>query len=172
MSDSLAAHYLEDVRHRFRRLKELADRALAQAHDDEFYLILDPEANSLATLIKHLAGNMRARWRAPFESDGEKERDRDSEFVAGGDEPRCVLTQQWEAGWQSLFGTLDLLSPDDLLRTIQVRGQSYSVIQALNRHLAHYASHVGQIVFLAKHYRGNDWRSLSIPRRPWQTEET
>jgi hypothetical protein len=171
MNDPLATHYLEDMRHRFRSLKEQADRALAQVHDDELHLILDPEANSLALLIKHIAGNMQARWRAPFDSDGERERNRDREFEADRDDTRAALTRRWETGWQALFGTLRALTPDDLLRTIQVRGRSYSVVQALNRQLAHYAAHVGQIVFLAKHHRGSDWQSLSIPRRPLQTEE-
>jgi len=171
MNDSAAAHYLEDIRHRFRSLKEQADRALAQVHDDELYRLLDPEANSLAILIKHVAGNMQARWRDPFGSDGEKLRDRDREFAADGDDTRAALTQQWETGWLALFETLDALTCDDLLRTVQVRGQSYSVIQALNRQLAHYAGHVGQILFLAKHHRGSDWQSLSIQRRRPRTEE-
>jgi hypothetical protein len=167
LNDPLATHYLKDVRHRFHSLKEQADRALAQVHDKELDLLLDPEANSLAMLVKHLAGNMLARWRAPFDSDGERERYRDREFEADSDETRATLTRQWESGWR----TLEALTSDDLLQTIQVRGRPYTIVQALNRHLAHYAAHVGQIVLLAKHHRGSDWQSLSIPRRPKQTEE-
>ncbi len=153
MSGPLAAHYLEDVRHRFHGLKDLADGALAQVHDDEFHVALNPEANSLALLVKHLAGNLHARWRAPFQADGESERDRDGEFEAGVDDTRAALIRHWEAGWNGLFTTLEALSPDDLMRTIQIRGRPYSVMQALDRQLAHYAMHVGQIVFLSKYYR-------------------
>ena len=163
MSDLVAQHYLQDVRHRFRGLKDLADRALAQVRDDELDLTLDREANSVALLVKHLSGNMRARWRAPFVSDGEDERERDREFEAEGQDTRAVLVERWEEGWRYLFETIDALQADDLLRTLDIRGQSYPVLEALNRQLVHYAEHVGQIVLLAKHHRSGDWQSLSIP---------
>ena len=164
MSDPFAEQYLQDVRRRFRALKDLADRALAQVQDGEFDLQLDPEANSVALLVKHLAGNMRARWRAPLSSDGEKERERDREFEAEAQDTRAALVEQWEGGWRLLFETLDALDAGDLLRTIEIRGRSYPMMEALSRQLVHYAGHVGQIVLLAKHYRFSDWQSLSIPR--------
>ncbi len=164
MSDHFAEQYLQDIRHRFRGLKDTADRALAQVRDEEFSLTLDPEANSVALLIKHLAGNMRARWRAPFRSDGEAERERDREFEIEGQDTRAALMQRWEDGWHCLFEILDALDAEDLLRTIEIRGRSYPAMVALNRQLVHYAGHVGQIVLLAKHYRSDDWQSLSIPR--------
>ena len=172
MRESFATLYLGDVRHRFQGLKELADRALSQVRDDEFDLALDSGSNSIAHLVKHLAGNLHARWRAPFQADGESERDRDGEFKARVGDSRTALVQRWEAGWNGLFTTLQALTPDDLLRTIQVRGRPYSVMQALDRQLTHYAVHVGQIVFLSKHYRSEDWQSLSIPRRRPTKEES
>jgi len=165
MSDSIAIAYLQDVRQRFRELKDLADRALAQVPDKELAFTLDPEANSIALLLKHLAGNMRARWRAPFVSDGEEERQRDLEFETEAQDTRAELVERWEEGWRCLFETLDSLSSEDLLRTVCVRGREYSMVETINRQLVHYAGHVGQIVFLAKHYRSADWQSLSIPRR-------
>jgi len=164
VSDPFADQYLQDVRRRFRALKDLADRALAQVQDEEFDLRLDPEANSVALLVKHLAGNMRARWRAPFTSDGEAERERDREFEDEAQDTRTALMEQWEDGWRCLFEILDALNAGDLLRTIEIRGRSYPVMEALSRQLVHYAGHVGQIVLLAKHYRFSDWQSLSIPR--------
>jgi hypothetical protein len=165
MSDPLAEQYLQDIRHQFRGLKDQADRALAQVRDEELDRTLDPEANSVALLLKHLAGNMRARWRAPFVSDGEEERDRDREFEAEMQDTRAALVERWEEGWRYLFETLDSLEGSDLLRTVPIRGQAYPLVQALNRQLAHYAMHIGQIVFLAKHYRSAGWQTLSIPRR-------
>jgi hypothetical protein len=164
MSDLFAEPYLQDIRHRFRGLKDLADRALAQVEDEELDLTLDPEANSIALLIKHLAGNMRARWRAPFASDGETERERDREFEAEAQDTRAALMEQWEDGWRCLYDTLDALDAEALLRVLEIRGRTYSVMEALQRQLVHYAEHVGQIVLLAKHHRSGDWQSLSIPR--------
>jgi hypothetical protein len=164
LSDPYAEYYLQDVRRRFRALKDLADRALAQVQDEEFDLQLDPEANSVALLVKHMAGNMRARWRAPFSTDDEEARKRDREFEAEAQDTRADLMKRWEEGWRCLFETLDVLQAEDLLRTLEIRGRSYRVMEALNRQLVHYAGHVGQIVLLAKHYRSGDWQSLSIPR--------
>ena len=164
MSDPFAERYLHDMRRRVRALKDLADRALAQVQDEEFDLQLDPEANSVALLVKHLAGNMRARWRTPLSSDGEAGRERDREFETEAQDTRPALMQRWEEGWHFLFETLDALHAEDLLRTLEIRGRSYPVMGALNRQLVHYAGHVGQIVLLAKHHRSGDWQSLSIPR--------
>ena len=164
MSDPFAEQYLQDVRRRFRALKDLADRALAQVRDEEFDLRLDPEANSVALLVKHLAGNMRARWRAPFSSDGEETREREREFEIEAQDTRTGLMERWEEGWRYLFETLEALRAEDLLRVLEIRGRSYRVMEALNRQLVHYAGHVGQIVLLAKYHRSGDWQSLSIPR--------
>jgi hypothetical protein len=171
MNDRVAEQYLSDVRHRFHELKGLADRALAQVRDDELSLMLDPEANSVALLVKHLSGNMRARWRAPFVSDGEDQRERDREFEAEKQDTRVALVERWEEGWRYLFQTLDALTVEDLLRTLEVRDRSYPVLEALNRQLVHYAGHVGQIVLLAKHYRSGGWQLLSIPRRRPQSSK-
>jgi hypothetical protein len=165
MTDPFVASYLEDVIHRFQRIKALAGRALAQVADDELFTVLDAEGNSIALLMKHLAGNMRARWRDPFASDGETAgRDRDREFEREAGDTRASLNERWEAGWGCLFDALASFRPADLGATVRVRGRPYSLLQAINRQLSHYAYHVGQIVFLAKHLRAGDWRSLSVPR--------
>ena len=165
MVDDLATGYLEDVRRRFRRLKRLADGAAEQIDDQAFHAALDPEANSVALLMKHLSGNMRSRWRDLFTADGEKpDRDRDREFEREPADTRAVVLQEWETGWRYLFGALESLGPEDLTRTIHIRGRPFSAMEAINRQLAHYAYHVGQIVFLAKHFGGDDWQTLSVPR--------
>lgn len=165
MGDDLAAGYLGDVRLRYRRLKTLADGAAEQIDDQAFHAALDPEGNSVALLMKHLAGNMRSRWRDLFTSDGEKpDRDRDREFERELADTRAAVLQGWDAGWQYLFDALESVGPEDLARTVHIRGRPCSAMEAINRQLAHYAYHVGQIVFLAKHFRGDDWQTLSVPR--------
>ena len=148
----------------FRKVKALADAALVQLDDDQLHARLDAEANSVATLVQHLAGNMQSRWTDFLTSDGEKPwRQRDQEFEApGGD--RQDLMARWEAGWATLFAALDGLSDADLDRRVLIRGESPTVLAAIARQLAHYAGHVHQIVLLAKHLRGPAWRVLSIPR--------
>jgi hypothetical protein len=159
----LAEHFLSDIARQFGELKSRADSALARTPDEAFFTSLDEESNSVAVLVKHVAGNARSRWRDFLTSDGEKpDRFRDGEFVAG--ETREELMTMWEDGWTHLFDTLDDLEPDDLMRTVAIRGQVHTVVEALNRSVSHYAYHVGQIVFLAKHHAGKDWESLSIPR--------
>jgi uncharacterized protein DUF1572 len=165
LQESLGSHYLKDAVAQFRSLKALADKALAQVTDAEFFVILDPESNSIATIMKHLAGNMRSRWTEFLTSDGEKpDRNRDGEFEMDPGETKTALLERWEAGWQCLFGAIEHLDESDLAKTALIRGEKHSVIQAINRQLTHYACHVGQIVFLAKHLRSKDWQSLSIPR--------
>jgi hypothetical protein len=137
---------------------------MAQVTDEQLFEALDPESNSIAIIVKHMAGNMRSRWTDFLTSDGEKpDRDRDSEFV---DAPstRDELMKLWEAGWYCVFTALEPLSDEDLGRSITIRGQAHSVMQAIHRQVAHYAGHVGQIVLLAKHFQKGQWRSLSIPR--------
>jgi hypothetical protein len=148
----------------FRYYKKLGDGALAQLSDEQIYAGLDPEMNSVGIIIKHLSGNMLSRWTGFPDADGESAtRNRDAEFV---DPPqrRAEVVQQWENGWQCVFSALARLSDADLPRRVTIRGEAHSVMQAIHRQLAHYAYHVGQIVFLAKHLRHADWRSLSIPR--------
>jgi hypothetical protein len=163
---SVASAYLEDMRAQFRRLKTLAEDALAQVKDDELGVPLDAEANSLAVIMKHMAGNLRSRFTDFLTTDGEKpDRNRDGEFEIDGRIDRAAALTDWESGWARLFATLETLSPDDLLRDVYVRGERLSVIQALDRQVTHHAYHVGQIVFLAKHLRSAEWKTLSIPRR-------
>jgi hypothetical protein len=142
----------------------MAEDAMAQVTDAQLFAALDPESNSIAIIVKHVAGNMRSRWTDFLTSDGEKpDRDRDSEFV---DAPttRNELMKLWEAGWNCVFTALEPLSDEDLGRRITIRGEAHSVMQAIHRQVAHYAGHVGQIVLLAKHFQQGQWRSLSIPR--------
>jgi hypothetical protein len=161
----LASHYLEEVRRQFRGHKRLAEDAMAQLTDQELFRAIDSEANSIAVLVKHMAGNMRSRFTDFLTTDGEKPgRKRDQEFILDPGTTREQLMRWWEQGWAAVFQALDGLGPDDFQRTVTVRGQPHSILQAFNRQLAHYAYHVGQIVFLAKHFRGPEWKSLSIPK--------
>jgi uncharacterized damage-inducible protein DinB len=156
--------YLEDSLTLFRYYKKLAEGAMAQVTDEHLFAALDPEANSIAIVVKHMAGNMRSRWTDFLTSDGEKpDRHRDTEFE---DPPatREALMALWQAGWDCLFGALEPLTDADLGRRVTIRGEAHSVMQAINRQIAHYSYHVGQIVLLAKHYQHSQWRSLSVPR--------
>lgn len=165
MALQLTTSYLADSRELFGYYKKLAERAMAQLSDEQLFACLDPEMNSVALIAKHMAGNMRSRWTDFLTTDGEKpDRDRDSEFV---DPPstREALLSIWEEGWRCVFSTLELLTEKDLQRTVRIRGEAHSVMQAINRQIAHYSYHCGQIVFLAKHLRHDDWHSLSVPRR-------
>jgi len=156
--------YIEDVLSLFRYYKQLAERAMAQVTDEQLFTVLDPEANSIAIVVKHVAGNMRSRWTDFLSTDGEKpDRDRDSEFVSPP-ATRADLLSMWEEGWSRLFSAIEPLSDADLARTITIRGERHSVMQAINRQLAHYPHHVGQIVMLAKHFAYDHWQSLSVPR--------
>jgi hypothetical protein len=156
--------YIEDSLSLFRYYKKLAERAMEQVTDEQLLTVLDPEMNSIALTVKHMAGNMRSRWTDFLISDGEKpDRNRDSEFL----EPpsrREDLMRMWEDGWHCLFGALEPLSDADIGRTVTIRGEAHSVMQAVNRQIAHYAYHCGQIVLLAKHFSHNQWQSLSVPR--------
>jgi len=138
---------------------------MAQVTDEQLVAVLDGEMNSIAVIVKHMAGNMRSRWTDFLTSDGEKpDRNRDSEFVEAP-ATREALLALWEEGWQCLFGALEPLSEEDLQRTVTIRGEAHSVMQAINRQVAHYSYHVGQIVLLAKHFKRDEWQSLSVPRR-------
>jgi hypothetical protein len=148
-----------------RRYKELADQALAQMDDAAFFTMLDAESNSVALIVKHVANNLRCRWTDFYTSDGEKpDRKRDLEFEREPGDTRASLMVRWDEGWACLLGALDTMTPADLARTVVIRSEPHSVPRAALRSLMHTASHVGQIVLLAKHLRSADWKSLSIPR--------
>jgi hypothetical protein len=164
MALEFTTSYLTDSLSLFRYYKLLAERAMAQISDEQLYAVLDGEANSIAIIVKHMAGNLLSRWTDFLTSDGEKPgRDRDREF-SDPPQPREALMLFWEQGWQTLFSALAPLSDNDLSRPITIRGEAHSVMQAINRQVAHYAYHCGQIVLLAKHYQEDKWQSLSIPR--------
>jgi hypothetical protein len=164
MALQFTTSYLKDSLDLLRYYKKLAERAMEQVTDEQLFAQLDEEANSVAIVVKHMAGNMRSRWVDFLTTDGEKaDRHRDGEFV----EPpatREALLRTWEEGWSHVFAALDPLSDADLARTVTIRGEAHSVMQAINRQLAHYAQHVGQIVLLAKHFAHDHWQSLSVPR--------
>ena len=163
---AIASEVLGESLHNFHKYKELGESAIAQARDEDLFRTIDDESLSIALIVKHLRGNMLSRWRDFLTSDGEKpDRDRDSEFVPGEGETRETVMRWWEEGWAELFGAIGALRPPDLEKTITIRGEPHSVLQAILRQLTHYAYHVGQIVYLAKHYRGAGWESLSIPKK-------
>lgn len=156
--------YLADAVQSFRNYKKLADRSIEQVSDEEFFTIIDAESNSIAVILKHIAGNLHSRWRDFLTTDGEKpDRDRDQEFEVIED-TRASLLESWEAGWRTLFNSIEPLTEDDFAKTITIRGEPHSVVEAINRQLTHYSYHIGQIVFLAKHLRSSDWKTLSVPR--------
>jgi hypothetical protein len=151
------------------KIKKLADKSIEQLSDEQLHATLDPDANSVAILVRHMAGNMRSRWINFLTSDGEKpDRMRDREFEDPG-QTRAELMAEWEHGWQCVFDALTPLTDADLQRTVMIRGESYSVYQAISRQVAHYAGHAYQILLLAKHMQGANWKTLSIPRG--QSEE-
>lgn len=164
-SAAIVQNYFEDALSSLRAYKKLADKALAQLKDDEFFVTLDDESNSVALIMKHMAGNMFSRWTDFLTTDGEKpNRNRDMEFVIEPRNTKDDLIDYWERGWKCVFDALEPLHPEDFEKTVTIRGESHTIVQAINRQLMHYAYHVGQIVFLAKHFRSSAWQSLSIPR--------
>ena len=165
MPHQFTASYLKDSMELFRYYKKLGERAMAQCPDEALFTVLDAESNSIAIIVKHMAGNMRSRWTDFLTSDGEKiDRNRDTEFE---DPPttRAELMELWERGWKLLFGALEPLSDADQTRTITIRTEPHSVTQAINRQVAHYSYHVGQIVYLARHFAGKKWQTLTIPKK-------
>jgi hypothetical protein len=164
MPHQFTTSHLADALAIFRQYKRQGESAMAQVTDGQLTATIDSESNSIALIVKHLAGNMRSRWTNFLESDGEKpERNRDTEFESPPS-TRAELMAMWEAGWKCVFGALEPLTDADVTRTVYIRGEAHSVMQAINRQLGHYASHIGQIVFLAKHLQSASWKSLSIPR--------
>jgi Protein of unknown function (DUF1572) len=165
MPENLAQHYLENVIAEIRSLKKLGDRAMEQLDDEQFFVTLDAESNSVAIIVKHLAGNMRSRWVDFLTSDGEKpDRYRDREFVIDANTKRAEVIEWWENGWRYVFDAIEPLRPEDVMRTVTILQQPYTVLQAINRQLGHYATHVGQIIFLAKYLKSTDWKTLSVQR--------
>jgi hypothetical protein len=161
----IEGHFLEDAIRQLRKYKALGDGALAQVAEEDLFRSLDAESNSIAIVMKHVSGNMRSRWTRFLTTDGEKaDRQRDSEFEIEPGDGRAAILERWEEGWRLLFETMESLSPADLLRTVKIRGEAHTVLQAIQRQLTHYAYHVGQIVFLARHFAGPRWTSLSIPK--------
>ncbi len=164
-SIDLAAHYLDEARRQFRGHKRMAESAMEQLSDAEFFATIDPESNSVAILVKHLTGNMRSRFTDFLTSDGEKpNRFRDQEFELAASTTREEVMRSWEDGWARVFAALESMKPEDVMRTVTIRGEPHTALQAINRQIAHYAQHTGQIVFLAKHLRSSEWKTLSIPR--------
>jgi len=165
MAHQLTTSYLKDSIDLFRYYKKLGERAMVQCPDEGIFTVVDAESNSIAIIVKHLAGNMRSRWTDFLTTDGEKpDRNRDTEF----EEPpatRAELMELWERGWKYLFDALEPLTDTDASRTVTIRTEPHSVMQAINRQVAHYSYHVGQIVYLARHFAGDKWQSLTIPKR-------
>ena len=164
MAHQFSTSYIEDSLSLFRYYKKLAERAMEQCPDEGLFSTLDAESNSIATIVKHMAGNMRSRWADILTTDGEKpDRRRDTEFETPP-QTRADLLALWEAGWRVCFEAIEPLKDADLARTVTIRGEPHSVMQAINRQIAHYSYHCGQLIFLAKHLKGSDWKTLSVPR--------
>jgi hypothetical protein len=165
MAHQFSTSYTQESIALFRHYKKLGESAIAQVSDEQLTTVLDPEMNSIALIVKHMAGNMRSRWTDFLTTDGEKpDRNRDTEFEAPP-ASREAITKMWDEGWGFLFAALEPLSDADLGRTVTIRSEPHSVMQAINRQIAHYSYHVGQIVFLAKHFQSEKWKSLSVPRK-------
>jgi len=164
MAHQFTTSYLDDVRPLFAHYKKMGEGAMAQVPESNLTTLLDPEMNSIALIVKHMAGNMRSRWTGFPESDGEKpDRNRDTEFETPP-ATRAEVMAMWDAGWACMFAALEPLTDADLSRRTFIRGEPHSILQAINRQIAHYSYHVGQIVFLAKHLQSAQWKSLSVPR--------
>jgi len=165
MSSEVAEHYLDEAQRQLRGHMRMGEAAMAQLTEEDFFVTLDPESNSVAILVNHIAGNMRSRFTDFLTTDGEKpNRFRDREFEIHPGTTRADVMRWWDEGWAIVFSALESLQPEDLMRTVTIRGEPHTVLQAVNRQIAHYAQHLGQIVFLAKHLRWNHWKTLSIPR--------
>src|SRR5216684_4287374 len=165
MPHRLTTSYIKDSTELFRYYKKLVERALAQCPDEGLFSELDTESNCIAIIVKHMAGNMRSRWKDFLTTDGEKpDRNRDTEFEAPP-KTRAELMELWETGWKYVFDALEPLSDEDVTRTVTIRTEPHSVMQAINRQIAHYSYHVGQIIYVAKHLAGNKWQTLTVPKK-------
>ena len=165
MAFEVSAHYIDEARRQMRGHKRIGEGAMSQLKDEDFFVTLDPESNSVAIIVKHLAGNMRSRFTDFLTTDGEKpDRFRDQEFELTPATTRADVMKWWDEGWACVFAAIDPLKPEDVMRIVPIRGEPHTVLQAVNRQIAHYAQHIGQIVFLAKHLRSSEWKTLSIAR--------
>lgn len=165
MTESIGSHLLSEALANFRATKSQAERAMAQVGDEDFFRVLDPESNSIALVVKHMAGNMRSRWTDFLTTDGEKpDRERDTEFESFEEDTREALMRRWDEGWALVFAAVEPLTEADLLTTVTIRSEPHSVLKAINRQMTHYAHHAGQIVFLAKHFASAEWKTLSVAR--------
>ena len=172
MSDARTV-YLRDLAFTFRYHKSVADRALAQISDEDLHTLVDGEANSIAIIMKHVAGNLRSRYTDFLTSDGEKpDRNRDGEFEMPERAPRAELLAMWDRAFALVLDTIAALQAEDLTRTVHVRKEPFAVIEALNRSVTHTAYHVGQIVLLAKHFAGSNWKTLTIAKGKSREVET
>ena len=166
MDERLREEFLRSARARFAELKALGDKALERMDEGDLRFTPDPESNSVAVIVQHVAGNMISRWTDFLTTDGEKpDRNRDAEFVPGGEPTREKVRAHWEKGWARLFETINALTPADLDRRVSIRGQPLSVLDAIQRQLIHYGEHVGQILYIAKHRKWRTWESLSVPKK-------
>jgi len=157
--------YLKDIARSYHNYKVLAERAIAQVTDADLHTLIDSDANSIAVIVKHVAGNLRSRFTDFLTTDGEKaDRDRDAEFEMPDRVPRDAMLKWWNTGWDAVLKAIEALTPDDLERTVYIRGEAFLVVEALNRSITHTSYHVGQIVTLARHFAGSNWKTLSIPR--------
>lgn len=157
-------NYLDSIRKQFEYYQSLGEKTFNQVNDDQLFWQPNAESNSIAMVVKHLHGNMLSRWTNFLTEDGEKEwRQRDAEFD-NDLKDREELLSKWNEGWSCLFSAIKPLNPDDLERIVYIRNMGHTVMEALNRQLAHYSYHVGQIVFLGKLIKDEDWASLSIPK--------
>ena len=165
MAHQFTDSYLKDSLDVFCYYKKLGERALAQCPDEALFATLDAESNSIAIIVKHMAGNMRSRWTSFLATDGEKpDRNRDTEFE-DAPKTRPELMEMWERGWREVFAALEPLAEEDLARKVTIRTEPHSVMQAINRQIAHYSYHVGQIVYLARHFAGDKWQTLTVPKK-------
>lgn len=157
--------YLNDIRRQYRNYKALGEKAMTQIPDEHLHTELDPNSNSVAVIVKHVAGNLRSRFTDFLTTDGEKPgRDRDAEFEMPERVTRATVMEWWDSGWTAALDAVDALRPEDLGRTITIRQEPFLVIEALNRSIAHTAYHMGQIAYLARHFAGDRWNTLSIPK--------
>jgi|SRR5450432_1448004 len=157
-------NFLENVKKLFEQMKEQGEKAIAQIPDEKLFWLYNPETNSICIIVKHVIGNMLSRFSDFLHSDGEKSwRNRDNEFE-NEIMTRKSLMEYWNTGWECLFTTLDCLGPEDLIRNVKIRNENHTVLEALNRQIAHYSSHLGQIIFLGKMICGPDWHTLSIKK--------
>lgn len=162
---SVAASYLDEAFRAFRGYRRMAEGAMSQLSDQEFFHLPDPESNSVALIVKHVAGNLHSRWTDFLTSDGEKpDRDRDQEFILTSADTREELMRRWERSWETVFNSIKALKPEDIGRRVYIRREPHTVLQATNRSMLHTSYHVGQILYLGKHLRGTQWKTLSIPK--------